>query len=62
MLSRYLKIKCFLDEEIGQTSVEYAAVVVVLALALIAVSPGLGNALATFFGKVTTKLNALVPA
>ncbi len=56
MLLQYLKIKNFMQEEEGQTIVEYCVMIGLVALAIIAASPSLTAAIQNFFTRVSTSL------
>jgi Flp pilus assembly pilin Flp len=59
MLSLYLKAKSLMNDEEGQTAVEYCIMIGVVALSLIAIAPGLASAVSSFFARVGTKLGTL---
>ncbi|HEY0236196.1 MAG TPA: Flp family type IVb pilin [Afipia sp.] len=48
----------FVKDESGATAIEYALIAAGIALAIIAGVNGLGSALNTKFGTITTKLNS----
>jgi len=56
MLELYLRIKNALSREEGQDLTEYALLVVLIAIAVAAVLPGVANALTTAFGQIATEL------
>jgi len=58
MLSLYLKMKNFTNEE-GQTVVEYCIMVGVVALAVIALNPSVTNAVSAFFSRTSSHLGTL---
>ncbi len=57
-MSRSLMVR-FIADERGATAVEYALIVVLLAMALIGALTALGSALSTSFGDASDELAAL---
>jgi Flp pilus assembly pilin Flp len=56
MLALYTRIRNRFDEESGQAAVEYAIMILLVALVLIAASPTIGTQIATFLSAVGDKL------
>ena len=59
MLSLYVRFKAFVNDEDGQTAVEYCIMIGLVGLALIAASPGITQAIVSFFGRVSTSLDTV---
>ena len=59
MLSLYVRFKTFMNDEEGQTAVEYCIMIGLVGLALIAASPSITQAITSFFGRVSTSLNSV---
>ncbi len=59
MLSLILTLKSFIKEEKGQALVEYALILVLIAIVVIAMLTGLGSSVCNTFSSVNS---ALVPA
>jgi len=49
-------IKKFLKQEDGASAIEYVIIVAMVALVVVGLSPGVGTAVTTAFGKITTAL------
>ncbi|MGA2264134.1 MAG: Flp family type IVb pilin [Acidobacteriota bacterium] len=56
MLALYTRIRNRFDDESGQTAVEYALMLVLVALAIAAASPSIGSAIANVFSVMAGKL------
>jgi pilus assembly protein Flp/PilA len=54
------RVRRLVREESGQTLVEYALILAVVALALVAALTGVSDALTRAFGAITSALNGLV--
>lgn len=57
MLSAYVKVKNFLDSKKGQGMVEYALIIVLIAIAVIAALTALGGGIDGVFNRITTSLS-----
>ncbi len=59
MLNIYLRCKALAADEKGQTTVEWCVMVGLVALALIAASPTITDAIMAFFTRVSTSLTGV---
>ena len=57
MLSLYCKIKSFFNDEKGQALVEYALILVLIAIVVIAMLTGMGSSVNNSFSTVNSALN-----
>jgi pilus assembly protein Flp/PilA len=53
-----LYIKALMDDESGQSMVEYGLMLALVALAIAAATPNVGDAVSTVFSKVASSLGA----
>ncbi|MBA5723927.1 Flp family type IVb pilin [Candidatus Liberibacter sp.] len=51
-------VKCFLKDESGATAIEYGLIASLIAVAMIAATSSLGNAISNKFAYITNKLSA----
>jgi pilus assembly protein Flp/PilA len=58
MLALRLYIKSLMNDESGQSMVEYGLMLALVALAIAAATPNVGSAVSTVFSKVTSSLGA----
>jgi Flp pilus assembly pilin Flp len=56
MLALYTRIRNRFDDESGQTAVEYALMLVLVALAIAAATPSIGSAIANVFSAMASRL------
>lgn len=61
MLSLYVRIRNFMDREEGQGMVEYAMIIGLIAVGLVAALTTMGGAVGDFFGRITGKLGSFAP-